>query len=626
MTGINGKNNLENTLIFFDSSLDLNKIREIQKTQNTLIISMDFLSFDLLKRNKISHIISDDFLTKKDMTLIQKTAYKLSDWYKEEQFSQILKYKSVNVGSLIQSELINILVNFLKKFYTVYKISQRYQNHTFICSNDISNIIQIFSKKFIKIKSKKNIDTLPLDSLNTNLEFGFKKFNLKFKVGTKKLNSLKSFTEKFSNSLIKPELNYNSKSFLFSELNVLKFSALFQKMSYFEDNYIIYNRRQPLIWNKESLSIFKNSKALLENENTLRSTIKSTSNDREVLSEKFVNNLKIHDNILTEFFTINSISFWVAFKQIFFNLLTKRFFENYYEIDLAKELLEKYSFAGIILQNEIGPNEQILIQLAKIRNIPIYLMQHGLIFDTTEAIIMNKYQGVLGINSDYQLVWGDVDFQYRKNMEFNSEKIIKIGSPIFDNLANNENSEKNYILLTTSGPTKEAIFDLTVETIQKNIDAIEKIAQIITSMNHKLVIKIHPSPDEFDPTELVKKIDPKIEVIKTGCISKLIKKCALMITIDFSSVILDSYLLKKPVISVPVKNNNYGSPKSFTDNSCIISTLDSLENSIKKILNDKKRYYEITEMGRNSALSYLSNQGNASDALLSFLSGNKNLR
>ena len=144
-------------------------------------------------------------------------------------------------------------------------------------------------------------------------------------------------------------------------------------MSDFEDNYIIYNRRQPLIWNKESLSIFKNSKAVLENENTLRPTIKSTSNDREVLSEKFVNNLKIYDNILTEFFRINNISFWVAFKQIFLNLLTKRFFENYYEIDLAKELLDKYSFAGIILQNEIGPNEQILIQLAKIRNIPIYL-------------------------------------------------------------------------------------------------------------------------------------------------------------------------------------------------------------------------------------------------------------
>ena len=61
-------------------------------------------------------------------------------------------------------------------------------------------------------------------------------------------------------------------------------------------------------------------------------------------------------------------------------------------------------------------------------------------------------------------------------------------------------------------------------------------------------------------------------------ISKLIKKCALMITIDFSSVILDSYLLKKPVISVPVKNNNYGSAKPFMDNSCIISTLDNLES------------------------------------------------
>ena len=99
-----------------------------------------------------------------------------------------------------------------------------------------------------------------------------------------------------------------------------------------------------------------------------------------------------------------------------------------------------------------------------------------------------------------------------------------------------------------------------------------------------------------------------------------------MITIDFSSVILDSYLLKKPVISVPVKDNNYGSPKPFTDNSCIISTLDNLENLIRKILNDEKRYSEIIEIGRNSALNYLSNQDNASNALLSFLSGNKNFR
>ena len=50
----------------------------------------------------------------------------------------------------------------------------------------------------------------------------------------------------------------------------------------------------------------------------------------------------------------------------------------------------------------------------------------------------------------------------------------------------------------------------------------------MTSLNHKLLIKIHPSPDEFDPTELVRSINPDIQVIKTGNISNLIKNCSMM--------------------------------------------------------------------------------------------------
>ena len=68
------------------------------------------------------------------------------------------------------------------------------------------------------------------------------------------------------------------------------------------------------------------------------------------------------------------------------------------------------------MQNEIGPNEQILLQIGKAKNIPIFLLQHGLIFDTPDAFMMNKYQGVLGIDSDYQLVWGNVDLEYRKKI------------------------------------------------------------------------------------------------------------------------------------------------------------------------------------------------------------------
>ena len=135
-------------------------------------------------------------------------------------------------------------------------------------------------------------------------------------------------------------------------------------------------------------------------------------------------------------FMINGISFWTNFKEIFFVLIRKRFFDHCYEIELCNELLKKYHFDGILLQNEVGPNEQILLQLGKLKKIPILLLQHGLIFDTEEGKNVNIYHGALGQKSDYQLVWGEIDYQYRKNLGFNPEKIIRIGSPSYDDVQN----------------------------------------------------------------------------------------------------------------------------------------------------------------------------------------------
>ena len=70
----------------------------------------------------------------------------------------------------------------------------------------------------------------------------------------------------------------NSKSYLFAEINIKKFSALFKKMPNFESNYVVYNRRQPSIWDKESFFILKNSNAVLENEKTLHLNKKSILN------------------------------------------------------------------------------------------------------------------------------------------------------------------------------------------------------------------------------------------------------------------------------------------------------------------------------------------------------------
>ena len=619
MTGINGKKNkTEKSIVLFDKSIAVKEVKSILKDTNSSIISLDFESFELLQKNNINQKTYDEFLTTNEMSNIQKLSYELSDWYSHEQLANELMYNDVNLGSILQSELINILVNFIKNFYVIYKITQKYSDFEFFCSKNTSKFLHKFSIKHYLLKSLKIDDSLPLDSLNTNIDLKFKNLNLKFKIGTKKINSLRTLADNISNSLIKPKLKKDSNFFLFSEINTKKFSDLLQKMPNFDETYVIYNRRQPSIWDKESFSLFKNSNAVLENEKTLNRNKKLSLTKEKSKVRKIIEEIKKNENFFEKFFTIETVSFWSLFREVFYSLIEKRFLTYYYEIILSQNLLDKYPFSAILLQNDVGPNEKILLQIGKSKKIPVFLMQHGLIFDTTEAFMMNKYQGALGLNTDYQLVWGDVDYQYRKEIGFDPEKIIKIGSPAYDHFFDKKNSKRDYVLLATSGPTTEDIFDLTVESITKNIETIKGISKIVTGLNQKLIIKIHPSPDEFDPTELIKSIDPNIQVIKTGDISEIIKNCSLMIVIDFSSVILDAYLLKKPIISIPVKNNGYGLPKAFVNNSCMIENLETLENSINNLL--KNDNSELIKNATISGQNYMSNLGNASEQLLRFLS------
>ena len=619
MTGINGKKNkTEKSIVLFDKSIVVEEIKLILKDTNSSIISLDFESFELLQKNNIDQKTYDEFLTTDEMSNIQKLSYELSDWYSNEQLANEIMYNDVNLGSILQSELINILVNFIKNFYVIYKITQKYSDFEFFCSKNTSKFLHKFSIKHYLLKSLKIDDSLPLDSLNTNIDLKFKNLNLKFKIGTKKINSLKTLTDNISNFLIKPKLKKNSNFFLFSEINTKKFSYLLQKMPDFDETYVIYNRRQPSIWDKESFSLFKNSNAVIENEKTLNRNKKLSLTKEKSKITKIIEKIKKNENFFEKFFTIKTISFWSLFREVFYSLIEKRFLTYYYEIILSQNLLDKYPFSAILLQNEVGPNEKILLQIGKSKKIPVFLMQHGLIFDTPEALMVNKYHGVLGLNTDYQLVWGDIDYQYRKKLGFDPEKIIKIGSPAYDHFFDKKNSKRDYVLLATSGPTTEDIFDLTVESIAKNIETIKGISKIVTGLNQKLIIKIHPSPDEFDPTELIKSIDPNIQVIKTGDISEIIKNCSLMIVIDFSSVILDAYLLKKPIISIPVKNNGYGLPKAFVNNSCMIENLETLENSINNLL--KNDNSELIKNATISGQNYMSNLGKASEQLLRFLS------
>ena len=106
MTGINGKINISKNIIIFDESIKIDQIQS-KINNNSFLISSDYKSYEILKKNNISQVNFDDYLSSQDLKLIQKTAYELSDWFKDKKINQIITVKIIstdNKGLIVRPE------------------------------------------------------------------------------------------------------------------------------------------------------------------------------------------------------------------------------------------------------------------------------------------------------------------------------------------------------------------------------------------------------------------------------------------------------------------------------------------------------------------------------------------
>ena len=614
------------SIILFDSISDLDDLDKISSKHTSKIISFDYDTHKILKDKKINHETSDRHLSKNDLKIIQKTAYSISEWYNSDVISEDIFYKGVNLGSLVKAELINILVNYIKKFFELYKISNQFTNSTFIGSQTCCKIMENFSKKIIKFKNSntENFQLIPLDSIKIKMKIGTKNHSMEFGISNNLFKKLKNVSEKSSKFLLSKNnsIGEASKNILIIEFDPIKYQSFFEQMSKSDLNFLMYNQRRPAIWNIQSYNLIKKSGCLIQTKNSLSNAnlIKTISNEKFQFEAKMTD-LFSNESFFKSFFSIEGISFWPTFKEYFQEYFRKRALEFIEEVELTKKLMEKYDFSSILILSEVGPNERIALQLAHQRQIPVCLVQHGINYDTKESYDMNAAKGALPIESDHFLCWGKIGEEFSQNMGINSEKVHSVGSPIFDRLRFDEyGSLKNdCVLLAPAGPTKEHASDLTIEIIEKYMDAIKKICQLVTKYNKKLIIKVHPSPDELDPSFIAKQINSQIKVVKEGNISQLVQSCDLMIVIDFGSPILDAHILKKPVISVSVKDNGWGIPTALKNNSCLTTDLEKFEDDLKDVLNNDNIRNQLIKNGTKSSNEYLSYQNNGSSKLIEFL-------
>ena len=619
-------NNNSEFVILFDSISDLDDLVEMSSKNISTIISFDYDTHKILKDKKINHEISDNYLTKKDLRIIQKTAYSISEWFNSDKISKYIYYNGINLGSLIQDELINILVNYIKKVFELYKISKQFNDSTFVSSYSCHEIMKNFSKNIMKFKNSKmeNLEQLPLDSTSVKMKIGTKSHSMEFRIPKNVFTRLKNISEKPSKFLLPKNHSFdeNSKNILVIEFNTIRYQTFFEQISNSNLNFIIYNRRSPAFWNAQSYNLIKQSGCIIETQNSLYDTnLKKMISDGKIQTKSKLLDFFSTEDFFESFFSFDGISFWSSFKAFFSNYFIKRALEFIEEIELLKKLMEKYTFSSILILSEAGSNERIALQLASQKEIPVCLLQHGINYDTREGYDMNIAQGGLPVKSNHYLCWGKINENYCKSLRIKPEKIHVIGSPVFDKVRFDEQnfSKNDCVLFATAGPTKEDASDLTIEIIEKYMNAIKKICQLVTKHNKKLIIKTHPSPDELNPSFIAKQINSKIKVIKEGNISPLIRSCDLMIVTDLTSPILDAHILERPVILLSVKDNGWGIPTAFKNNSCLVTDLEKLDDDLKSVLNNERVRNQLIINGTKSSKEYLSYQNNGSKELIKFL-------
>ena len=614
------KSKIESSIFLIDSSSVDYFLKHI--TNYKKIITFDYDSHIKLNQNKIDHITSDDFITPSELTKLDKQSFIFSTWYKENELSDCLIYKKINLGQLFHIDFFIYFLPLLKNFFEIRKIYLFYKTENFVAPYNLYKILNKFTNN-VKLLKEETLDPINyyLDSLD--YKFKIKNYSFKLTLTKNKIEKLKNFMDNFFKNLFHKKLNNNQKSHLLIEFDSIKFKNLFTNFSK-SSNFISYNRRRPTIWNFESYSIIKNSNSYFFTENELLTDkVKQNILNSEVWINNTLSCMKKYDQNFEKFFSFSETNLWLIIKDSFFDLCKSKFKEIIKEIELAEQLFKKVKFSSVLIWSEIGTTEQIISHFAKINHIPIILLQHGLYYDHHLAKNMNTFQGVLPINSDIFAVWGNMMNNFSKNMSLDSKKIQLVGSPSLESIfkINKQKLAQNYILVATQGPTNNSIYDLDIKLIEKYVNTIKAISNITTKLNENLIFKLHPDPYEMDIENIVNSINPSIKVIKSGSITDLIKNCKIFITIDISTTILEAQILEKPVISISVKNYQVGDAESqvFLSNSCIHTDIENFQSHLSKVIHDENFKKILIQNGLNFVDDYLINKKNSSKCLIELL-------
>jgi len=605
------------SIILFDSSCDINDLAR-DKIENSLIITFDYNSHKNLEKSHIDHIISDSYLDQYFISSNEKICQDLSEWYTQKSVEKILEYDGLNLGEFFYIELYELLIPFLKKFLEISKIFKENSNASFLTSQNLYDIIYSFSSN-VKTLQRVNSIKSEFDYSHVDIPFKLGSKSSHIRIGRSKYLKLLNTSEKFLNLTTKKQSD--KPVILLPNISPQLYKEFFLAIPESKNIFLKFDRISPSFWNYDTYSTVKKSGCIIENLSSLMDNdIKKSISDSQILIDKKLNLL---DNLeeIKQFFSLNKISFWNAFRKTFFELLQNKFSELILEIEILKKLFLKHKFLCVLVKTETHVHDLIIIKFAKKQNIPVILLKHGIQTRSKNFLHHEKFYRSIPVNASRCLVWGNADLNQLTENGVLRNNIEVLGSPFYDKIFQNKiplyQESDNFILFATDFKANHKLETITVQSMKKYEMIINSVYNSVMKHDKKLVIRPHPLKD-IGEKELAKNLDPGIKVVIGGSILPLIKSSSLVVVTDNSSVILEALALKKPVISIRV-DKDLDDDEFCNSNSCIRTNIQDFESNLSKILQDDHFRNLILQNGRTFLDENLANQGLASVKTIKFL-------
>ena len=615
-----------NEIILVEGDIDFGIINKNLFKNDSLVISFDFNAHKSLNENNIKHKLVEEYFTEEDKLEIDNFALKLgTTWYKDESIEKYLEYEGINLGSLLELEMPSYFFKILKRLIGIKKIIEKEEPKKII-SYSLKKYINEFCKnKKIEIENFEKIKQTGLffDEISIPLNLGFSTKNIK--ISRKNYFRLKKAVDEIFNSIWKTKSNKkaleNNESILLVDFNTKLYEDFLKSFPSSDKNIIILNQRKPAVWNFETLKIIKNSICKVLSIKDFENKITKDKNQLEQI--KLNKKLKqiLDGNSLDHIFFHNQESFWSIIKDDFSKLIINRFSESVERLILINEMFDKMNIKSVLDWAHTGMEEKEVSFVANKKGISIFCLQHGIMTLNPKFEKYHQIMPVLPSNNSKMLVWGKIMQDYLLDHEIDSRQITIVGSPRHDRFFIKKMVSNDNTILIASNLFFHANFDGNdTRAIERFESFLKKTLEYIKkNSNKKPIIKLHAT-EYFDVSSIVKKIDPSIPIYQHQDILELLESCDVLISLNYSTILLDALILNKPTLVFLPEKQNFEEEEIIKQNAVLsVSSISELEIKMKQILFDEDIRNDLIKNGKLFIEKYFSYQGNSCEVLTRIL-------